>query len=249
VSILGRFLGRQRPRWIESWQTFPGTAAGAPALWSVDLGAVDAAPLVHLPYRLDVDVTYPAGADGLPESGAFLAEAQAAVQAGTAGLGGAYVGRVASAGRCRFVVHLPVEPASPVTLASLPQATIRTEYDPHWAYVRDSLAPDERQMRMLADRAMLGALSEQGDPLGTPRAVEHIAYFAEQDRAEQAAADLRTDGFAASVELDDEGDYALTASRRDAVAPPRVHELSWAVQETVERHGGTYDGWTCPVAA
>jgi hypothetical protein len=51
------------------------------------------------------------------------------------------------------------------------------------------------------------------------------------------------------VEPDGEGDFALTALRQDPVAPPRVHDLSWRVQETVERHGGTYDGWTCAVAA
>jgi hypothetical protein len=246
VSLIGRLLGRQRTRWAESWQTFPGTIADAPALWSVDLGAVDAAPVAALPVRVDVRVPYPAGADGLPTGP--LAEAEDAVRAAVDGLGGVYVGRVASQGQARFTAHLPTEPAQP-SVAGLADAQVVTEYDPHWAYVRDRLAPDERQHRLLADRAVVIALSEQGDALGTPRDVAHVAYFSEADPAEQAAADLRADGFTASVEPDPEGDFALTALRQDPVAPPRVHELSWRVQETVERHGGTYDGWTCAVAA
>ena len=246
MSLFGRLLGRQRTRWAESWQSFPGTVGDAPALWSVDLGAVDAAPVPTLPVRIDVRVPYPAGPDGLPTG--HLAEAEDAVRTAVDGLGGVYVGRVASRGQAQFTAHLPSEPAEP-GVAGLSQAQVVTEYDPHWAYVRDRLAPDERQHRLLADRAVLGVLSEQGDPLGTPRDVTHIAFFSEPGPAERAAADLRADGFTASVEPDPEGDFALTALRQDPVAPPRVHDLSWRVQETVERHGGTYDGWTCAVAA
>jgi len=246
VSLIGRLLGRQRTRWAESWQTFPGTVGDAPALWSVDLGAIEAAPVSSLPVRIDVRVPYPAGADGLPTG--YLVEAEEAVRAAVDGLGGVYVGRVASQGQAQFTAHLPSEPPQP-DVAGLTEAQVVTEYDPHWAYVRDRLAPDERQHRLLADRAVVIALSEQGDALGTPRDVTHVAYFSEADPAEQAAADLRADGFTANVEPDGEGDFALTALRQDPVAPPRVHDLSWRVQETVERHGGTYDGWTCAVAA
>jgi hypothetical protein len=66
VSLIERLLGRQKSRWPESWQTYPGLVGDVAALWSVDLGAVDAAPVPSLPVRLDVTVPYPAGADGLP---------------------------------------------------------------------------------------------------------------------------------------------------------------------------------------
>jgi hypothetical protein len=245
VSLIGRLLGRQRTRWAESWQTFPGTIADAPALWSVDLGAIEAAPVTTLPVRIDVRVPFAAGADGLPTGP--LAEAEDAVRAAVDGLGGVYVGRVASQGQARFTAHLPAEPAEP-SVPGLADAQIVTEYDPHWAYVRDRLAPDDRQFRLLADRALVEALSEQGDNLGMPRPVTHTAYFSEADRAERAAADLRADGFEAGVGPSPEGDFELTALRQDPVAPPQVHDLSWRLQETIERHEGTYDGWTCAVA-
>ena len=248
MSLFGRLLGRRQSHWDEAWQAFPGFVGDAPALWSVDLGAVFAAPVSNLPVRMDVEAPYAPGPDGLPTDGAQLAEVEDAVRESVASLGGVYLGRVASRGVCRFTAHLPNEPATPVTVAGVPEAQVRTEYDPHWAYVRDTLSPDERQHRMLEDLAVVGVLSAEGDPLATPRTVEHVAYFAEQTGAETAAADLRRDGFAASVERDDEGGYALTALRSDPVAPPGVHELTWAVKEIVERHGGSYDGWNTAVA-
>jgi hypothetical protein len=135
-----------------------------------------------------------------------------------------------------------------VHVPGLPDAEATVEYDPHWAYVRDTLAPDARQHRLLADRAVIDALASAGDPLGTARDVEHLAFFADEGTAEAAAADLRADGFTTTVEPDGEGELALTAVRADRVAPPRLHELTWRMQETIERHGGTYDGWSCAVA-
>jgi hypothetical protein len=173
------------------------------------------------------------------------------VRRAVSGLDGAYVGRVAGAGRVRFTGHVPAEPASPVSLpgAGFPAAEVRTEYDPHWAYVRDALTPDERQHRVIADLALVAHLAAGGDPLTTPRDVAHVAVFADPAGAEQAAADLRAAGFSTGVERDDEGEFMLTAVRSDPVAPPGIHEVSWSVKEAVERHGGTYDGWHGPPAA
>jgi hypothetical protein len=263
MSVFGRLLGRhrggasrprrlepgllrRRTRWAEAWQTYPGAVGDAPALWSVDLGAVSAAPISHLPVRIDVVVPYAAQSDGLPTDWAQLATAEDHIRSAVAEHDGVYIGRLATKGRCTFTSHLPAQPATPV---AVPEGDGLVEYDPHWAYVRDALAPDERQYRLLEDLAVVGVLAEHGDLLATPREVAHVAFFAEQAPAERAAADLRADGFVAGVERDDEGDFALTASRADPVAPPAVHELSWSVKETVERHGGTYDGWNCGLAS
>ncbi len=247
MSLIGRLLGRQRSRWIESWQTYPGMAGGSPALWSVDLGAVDAAPVSSLPVRVDITAAYPAGSDGLPTG--HLAEAEDAVRTAVEAVGGAYLGRVASQGRCRYTAHLPTQPSAEVSFLVLPGAEVLVEYDPHWAYVRDTLAPDVRQHRLLADQDALALLAAEGDQFDVARAVAHVAVFADETLAEQAAAALGADGFLATVEPDGEGDFALTAVRDDPVAPPRIHDVSWGVQEIVERFGGTYDGWTCSLAA
>src|SRR5262245_56981214 len=137
MSLFERLLGRQKPRWAEAWHTFPGTLDGASAQWSVDLGAVDAAPLPQLPVRLDVEAPYQADPDGLPSDPAQVTRLEDAVRRTVGQLDGVYVGRVTGHGRVRFTGHLAAEPS---TVPSLEGAEVRTEYDPHWAYVRDSLA-------------------------------------------------------------------------------------------------------------
>jgi hypothetical protein len=249
MGILGRLMGRRRPDWTEAWRTYPGTYSNTAAVWAVDLGVLELAPIAALPFRLDVFVGVTSGADGLPTDGAQIAELEDTVRASADRLGGVYVGRLASAGVCRLVAHIPLEPASPVTLSDYPTAPVATAYDPHWAFVRDVLGPDERQHRLLEDLEVVGVLQGQGDPLAVPRQVAHVAFFPIRSGAEEAAAVLRADGFSAVVEPDDEGEYSLTALRSDPVAPPVVHDLTWGVKETVERHGGTYDGWNCGIAA
>ena len=100
-------------------------------------------------------------------------------------LGGVYVGRVASAGVCRFTAHLPAEPATPVALADCRPRRCATEYDPHWAYVRDMLAPG-RAPAPAARRTSPWSRSwpGQGDPLAVPREVAHVAFFPARPAAE-----------------------------------------------------------------
>jgi hypothetical protein len=248
MSLFGRLMGRRRTRWDENWQTFSGVLGSDRAQWTVDLGAVDAAPVSALPVRLDIEVTYPAGTDGMPTDVVAMGRVEDAVRVAVAGYGGEYIGGLVGGGRHRLTAHLPAEPAGQPSIAGLPEAVVTTAYDPHWAYVRDTLAPDARQHQMLVDLTLVTALSEQGDSLVTPRDIVHGAVFAEPAAAEAAAAELRADGFAVEVAPDDEGEFALTAQRRDNVAPPRIHEITWGITETVERHGGRYDGWQCAVA-
>jgi Regulator of ribonuclease activity B/Family of unknown function (DUF695) len=248
TKVLGGRRGR-RARWQPAWQAYPGTIAEVPALWFVDLGAIDAAPVPGLPVRLDVNVIYPGG--GLPGEADLprLGEMDRRVRAIATDHAGVFVGRVATGGVCRYTVHLPAAPDQPIRMSPADGGApeIATEYDPHWAYVRDHLAPDERQAQLMADLAVVSVLQQHGDGLASPREVEHLALFDGSDPAQDAAATLRSDGFDVAVERDDEGEFRLTATRRDAVAPPGVHDLSWAVRELVERHGGSYDGWSCAV--
>lgn len=248
TRILGGRRGR-RARWDPAWQAYPGTIGEAPASWFVDLGAIEAAPVPGLPMRLDLSVAYPGG--GLPGEAdlARLGEFDGRVRVIAAEQAGVFVGRVASGGVCRYTAHLPGAPSQPLRLSAPDggEPEIATEYDPHWAYVRDHLAPDERQAQLMADLAVIAMLQQHGDALAHPREVQHVALFAGSEPAQDAAATLQADGFSVAVERDDEGGFRLTATRRDALVPPGVHELSWTVKESVERHGGAYDGWSCAV--
>lgn len=251
MSVLGRLLGRRKQRWEARWQYFPGLVNEQPAAWFVDIGAADAAPVAALPIRLDVEIRYavptdPTFGDGLPTGSALnrLSEIEEAVIAAASRHSGVFVGRVASAGECRFTAHLPAEPSEPVTIVG---ASARTQYDPQWAYVRDHLAPDEHQLHVLTDLLIVANLRQSGDALTTPRPVSMVSVFEEQPSAEAAAARLREQGFEVELEQDGEGDFTLIAQRSAAVVPPQLHDLTWSVREIVERHDGAYGGWHCPV--
>jgi Regulator of ribonuclease activity B/Family of unknown function (DUF695) len=252
VSVFGRLLGRRKVRWTPVWVSFPGTIEDRPALWLIDLGAVEAAPVQGLPLRLDVRAPYRAEAEtGLPQDGelGYLGDVAEVLSATAAAAGGAMVGRVSSAGVTRFTAHLPQDLESPLTLPtrSAGTPTVHGEFDPHWAYVRDALTPDERQHSIISDLVVIGYLQQQGDDPTQPRPVEFAAVVDDEARANAAAEELTRAGFSVLVSRDDEGEYALAATRQADVAPPGLHELTWSVAEVVHRHGGSYEGWSCSV--
>jgi hypothetical protein len=113
-------------------------------------------------------------------------------------------------------------------------SAVATEYDPHWAYVRDTLAPDERQHRLLPTGRGRCA-GRQGDTLGTPRTVSHVAYFAESGTADGRRPTARG-RIHAAVEPDGEGDFALTALRTTRSPRRECTTSAWGVQE---RSSGT----------
>lgn len=251
MGVFGRLLGRRKPRWDPDWATFTGAVDDRPATWWVDLAAVAAAPVEGLPVRLDIVATFAAEPDGQPAAAeqAYLEQVRDALAKAVTPLGGVLVGQVSVDGTCRFTAHLPegAKPslALPPRDAGAPNSS--SEFDPHWAYVRDALAPDERQEHILADLAVVKALSGNGDGLSTTRDIQLIGYFEGLEQADAAATELVAAGYRADVERDDEGGYALAATRRAAVTPPALHELTWSVREIVERNGGAYDGWSCEV--
>ncbi len=252
MGLIGRLLGRRSARWEREWAAYPADPGDEPHICVVDLGAVAAAPVMELPIRLDVEARYRPGPDGMPDAAtqADLERLDSALDAAVQSLGGHVIGRVTGGGASRSTAHLPAEPSAPLPLATGPLLTVSTatQYDPQWAFVRDELAPDERQAHIVNDLALIAVLDAQGDTLAAPRPLTHVAYFDGTDPAEGAADELRTIGFDVTVERDDEGLFALTAVRTDAVSPPAVHEVTWSVKTAADRHGGSYDGWSCAVA-
>lgn len=250
MRLLDRLRGRRGSRWAQRWAVYPGEIEGHLAIYFVDLGAAGAAPVAELPVRLDVTVRFVARSDGMPADGHLsgVQRLEDIVSAIAGAEGGVFVGRVISAGACRYTAYLPAEPLRPVVLPRDDfDPVLSIERDPMWTYVRGALAPDERQRHVIGDLGVVQALVQHGDSLDPARPVDHTGLFADRARAELAAGELRLDGFTAGVSPDRDGGFVLEAIRVDSVAPPRLHELTWAVYEVVRRHGGVYDGWNCEV--
>lgn len=249
MGLFARLTSRRQPRWTESWAVYPGEVDGQLAMYFVDLGAAAAAPIPELPVRLDIEVRYAAREDGMPADGHLpgVQRLEDVVSAEARREGGVFVGRVLSAGTCRYTAYLPATPTRPIGLPRDDFApVVFIADDPSWRYVRDALAPDPWQQHVIGDLMVVKALIGQGDGLEARRPVEHVAHFAAPGSAEAAAAELRIDGFAVTVGTSARGVAVLEAVRRDRVCPPELHEVTWAVREVVDRYGGEYDGWGCP---
>lgn len=250
MGLLRRLLGRE-PAWEERWAVYPGEVGGLLAMYNIDLGAVEAAPVARFPRRFDVEFAYSGdGASGMPAA-AELTSIHAldeAVRQVLRSAGGALVGRVLSDNAGRITGYLPAE-ATPPPLPSIDglTPTVSLASDPGWTRVREELTPDAWQRNIMEDNQVVQELEAHGDRLSAPRAVEFLAYFPDAERAEASAQDLREEGFAVTVERGDEGDFVLQAIRRDPVEPPTLHEMTWKVRGIVEGHDGIYDGWGCMV--
>ncbi|MEV6923468.1 DUF695 domain-containing protein [Dactylosporangium sp. NPDC051485] len=250
MGWLRRLLGREQA-WVERWAVYPGEVGGQLAMYNIDLGAVEAAPVARFPQRYDVEFAYAGdGASGMPADGELssIHALDAAVRQVLRSAGGALVGRRLSDRAGRITGYLPAG----VTPPPLPQVdglapTVAVISDPGWTRVREELTPDAWQRNIMDDNQVVQELEAHGDRLSLPRAVEFLAYFPDPDRAEASAQELREDGFAVTVERGDEGDFVLQAIRRDSVEPPALHEVTWKVRGIVEGHDGIYDGWGCMV--
>jgi hypothetical protein len=252
MGLFRKLLGRE-PAWVERWGVYPSATEDRLAMYNIDLGAVDAAPVARLPPRADVEFSYGGdGASGMPRDTELLEirSLEDAVDHAMRALGGAYVGRVLADNGGRMTGYLPgsaQKPELPAGPGLTPRLTLTP--DPAWSWVREELAPDAWQRSMIEDNHVIQALEGHGDRLDKPRDVEHMGYFGAPEGADSAAVALRDEGFAVTVERDDEGDFALQAIRRDPVDPPGVHDVTWLVRDTIERNDGVYDGWGCEVQA
>jgi hypothetical protein len=250
MGMFRKLLGRG-PVWTERWGVYPSGPQDKLAMYSIDLGAIDAAPVPKLPIRLDVEFTYTGdGASGMPAEDelAEIRSLEDVVDRAMRAVGGAYVGRVLADNKGTMTGYLPpsaAAPALPEQRALSPRLTLTP--DPAWSRLVEELAPDEWQRNMIDDNQVLQELEGHGDRLGVPREVEYLGYFADLDQAEEAAQALRAEGFAVAYERDDEGEFALQATRRDSVAAPEVHAVTWLVRQVIEQRSGVYDGWGCSV--
>lgn len=89
---------------------------------------------------------------------------------------------------------------------------------------------------------------EMNDAFGTPRTVEHFAYFRRRRHAKDATAELTAAGFAVSLGRR-RFTTILQATRSEPLGDDEVSRFLKEVVDIVERNGGDYDGWGATVEA
>jgi regulator of RNase E activity RraB len=239
----------------------------SPVSFVLDMAAARHAPLASHPLRAEVRVRMLSPRpDGLRDASELdaLGEVEDQIAARLDDrLGALYVGRFVAKGYTTLVAYAP--PAAAGSLPNLGQLVgplgpyapeWRLEEDPEWKFYFEFLYPDTYSKQFMQNRRLVEVIAGHGDKLDEPRRIDHIALFASQERAEQAARQLRRSSFDVDrpeLVLDEEGrpqepeSWSLAFRRTDSVAQRRVDEICAEILDVIVPLDGIYDGWGAPL--
>jgi len=248
--------------WEEDLDFYFSESMKARLVITVDLGAVDLAPLVTHPLRLQARITMQnPRADGLRQLGEadalFDLEDRLVERLGKV-VPLLFVGRTVAVGDVTLVWYAPR--AAEAQLEELTEVVTseRGDYEVHlslapdaqWDFYARFLFPDVYNLQVMLNRRRLMTLAEHGDDGSMSRELDHLAYFGSQKRAEDAAVRLAKAGFEvdmplldAQVPVDEDLPWALRLSREDSLADGRIDEVCIEVLDVILAFEGYYDGW------
>jgi hypothetical protein len=100
-----------------------------------------------------------------------------------------------------------------------------------------------------ATEVALLQMKASGDPLTTPRRVDHVAYFDDADDADACCEELCREGFEALPLLTlESGQFLLQVFRHDPLQKTALQAVVKRVREVTLANRGIYDGWETAMA-
>lgn len=168
-----------------------------------------------------------------------------------------YVGRLRSDGRWQLTFYGPSDRLQAIQTLSRGLEGIDgrkvdtgSKPDPAWGYYRDFLVPNAEHRRWMRDQGVVEVLQQEGDPLRTPRRVDHWIYFLTANTRNDFVRDVTREGFQIWQLIDDsKGAFSFGARvhRVDPVELEHIHEVVMTLVHLAEQHDGDYDGWETSV--
>jgi len=166
-------------------------------------------------------------------------------------LKGKYVGRCTGKGKRALYAYLPTTTdAKEILEKALAPCT---KYDPElnitfnsdWSYYFEGLFPNPEELRVILNEQVLRSLEEGGDPLDSPREIDHWIYFPSEETMETFKKGVVKDGFTVRAEGKEDGDlpYSIHIAREDSVDRDSIHDLILDLFRKAEDLDGDYDGW------
>lgn len=246
----------------EAWETYPAYVDGKPAMFFLNMGLVQAAPVAEAPalYLVKVQMKDP-GPNGVgtgDEGEAFMPIEDALCGAATAA-GYYFAGRVRSDGHWELGFYgKPDLEISDVLDEVGPQIAgleimVGGGEDPEWGFLLEYLAPDRERWQWIMDHRVVRQLMEAGDDIEKPRTVDHALHFKTEPALDAFVAAAGNEGFKESQRSEDkdnggERPWMVEVQREDAVEVNNIHDAVMYLTELAEAEDGEYDGWGCPVA-
>ncbi len=120
----------------------------------------------------------------------------------------------------------------------------QSKADPDWSHYLGFLYPNANQIQMISDRKVVKALQDRGDPLTTPRRVDHWIYFKDSESRNGFVKAVEQLGFECITLKPGEGALlGLQVHRVDEVQLDSIHEVVMSLVRLAEEWGSEYDGW------
>ena len=125
-------------------------------------------------------------------------------------------------------------------------------FQPEWEQYLGLLYPSATNLQRMMNRRVLDALAQQGDVHEQPRKVDHWLEFPSTAARAAARSTLEAIEFAIEGEYEAEEPeaalpHSLVVSRVDSVDTHTINGITLELARLAGEHGGSYDGWECPV--
>ncbi len=166
---------------------------------------------------------------------------------------GKYIGRVISAGEVSFIYYLKLdfEWSNTVESAMTHFPNYKYEFgsriDTEWEVYQKLLFPTIREWQIIANHHSCDNLIEQGDNLRLERAIEHKAYFENEENRTKFIGLIEEQGFKNQKEMEvpfnDKTMHGIQFYRVDIPFYYNIDELTMSIIDMSDSCSGSYDGW------
>lgn len=209
------------PSYDESWQIYPSQVKGEFALFAVDLGAAEVAPIPTLSNLHWLRIVFRSDRpDGMPgeDEAAQLAEVEDWWLDRILEDDGAHVARMTCAGRRELFAYTKTDMINDIVAEGRRLFGERYDFegnvrpDPSWEVYSEFLYPDEMARRRIQNFQIVTQLRHAGDVAEVTRPVDHHVYFPTQEARAQFVEEVVEAGFEVVSQPDepqDDGDGNL----------------------------------------
>lgn len=241
----------------DKWEMYFAPVDDQPAAILVDMGICETAPDADRPILLWMWLPMLS-----PDDNGFATEEEEPlltkiedtfIDAVELTTGATLVGRVTTCGRREFYFYAKSDEGFEDTIAETMEAfedydfETGSQEDDEWEQYFDVLYPGPEDAQQIFNRQVIERLSESGDSLHTPRAVDHFANFRTDEDRSQFIKAIGTDYRVIDQDFNEDTDcefpYGVSLQRVSPVDWETIDEITFELFDLARDHEGEYEGW------
>lgn len=204
------------------------------------------------PHRSTITWTYEPNPNGFPTGKELTAvqNIEEKLMAALAPSGTFFVGHVYEAGRMISTFHGPVPVPSTIKVKTglFKHETLEVTHhlDPDWYYYTSTLEANPVEYQLFRSRQLLDTLAQHGDNHERSRPVDFGVSFPTVEARTAAIAEAEAAGYKVNETTEEEWIF-VELQKETSLDRSSLGSTLDELLRIVERHGGEFDGWACPV--